>query len=316
MDLFRRAIRLFLAVLGAIAGFVVATALFYWRQMVRPPRRPLWATPRDAGLSYEDIEFPARDGLRLSGWFLPADASPGPAIILVHGWPGNRLGEAADTIMANLSGALPVDLLRFAHSLHGAGYNVLMFDLRNHGQSADGAAVTFGLQESNDLLGAIDHLKRRGDVDERRLGVVGFSMGANTLLYALPHTDSIRAAVAVQPTSPKLFSKRYAADLLGAVGTPVLVLASTLYSAFTHLSLEAIEPVIAAAGAGDTPVFYVQGKGDRWGSVSNVAHMAAQTPNAVTPLFVDSNHRYGGFLHVIDNPQVVIDFFKPYLASN
>ncbi|MDT8305765.1 MAG: alpha/beta fold hydrolase [Anaerolineae bacterium] len=316
MDLFRRAIRLFLAVLGAIAGFIVATALFYWRQMVRPPRQPLWATPRDAGLSYEDVEFPARDGLRLSGWFLPADTSPGPAIILVHGWPWNRLGEAADTMLANLSGALPVDLLRFAHSLHGAGYNVLMFDLRNHGQSADGAAVTFGLQESNDLLGAIDFLRQRHGVDQDRLGVVGFSMGANAVLYALPHTTEIRAAVAVQPTSPKLFAKRYAADLLGAAGTPVLSLATALYGAFTHLSLEAIEPVIAVAGAGETPVLYVQGKGDRWGSVSNVAHMASQTPNAVSPLFVDSNHRYGGYLHVIDNPQVAIDFFRPYLMPN
>jgi uncharacterized protein len=316
MDLFRRAIRLFLFVFGAIGGLAAATAIFFWRQMVRPPRQRLWATPQDAGLRYEDVEFPARDGLRISGWFLPAETSPGPTIVLVHGWPWNRLGEAADSLLANLSGSLPVDLLRFAHTLHGAGYNVLMFDLRNHGQSADGAGVTFGLQESNDLLGALDFLKHRDDVDQEAIGVVGFSMGANTVLYALPHTENIRAAVAVQPTSPNLYSKRYAADLLGSAGGLVLTLVRALYSVTTHLSLEAIEPVIAAAGAGDTPVLYVQGKGDNWGSVSNVAHMATQTPNAVTPLFVDSSHRHDGYRHVIDHPEVVLDFFAPYLISS
>jgi uncharacterized protein len=314
MDLFRRAIRLFLAVLVAVVGFTAATALFFLRQMVRPPRQPLWANPGDAGLSYEDVEFPARDGLRLSGWFLPVGAGPSATVIVVHGWPWNRLGEAADSLFANISGALPVDLLRFAHSLHGAGYNVLMFDLRNHGQSADGAAVTFGLQESNDLLGAIDFLAQREDVDSDRLGVVGFSVGANTVLYALPHTDALRAAVAVQPTSPRVFSVRYAADLLGPLGAPVLALASTLYNRVTHIALDAIEPVIAAAGAGDTPILFIQGTGDQWGSVSNVAHMASQTPNAASPLFVESNHRYDGYRHVVDNPQIVLDFFQPYLA--
>jgi uncharacterized protein len=314
MTLFRRAIRLFLAVVAAIAAFTAGVAVYYWRQMVRPPRQPLWANPGDIGLSYEDVEFPARDGLRLSGWFIPAGTNPGPAIILMHGWPWNRLGEAADSLMANLSGALPVDLLRLMHALHNAGYHVLAFDQRNHGQSAAGAAVTFGLQESNDLLGALDFLSHRGDVDNGQLAAVGFSMGANAILYALPHTDALRAVVAVQPTSPRVFASRYAADLLGPLAPPVLALSSALYRQATHISLEAIEPVIAAAGAGDTPVLFVQGTGDRWGSVSNVAHMASQMRNAASPLFVETNHRYGGYRHVIDNPQVVLDFLQPYLS--
>ena len=37
MDLFRRAIRLFLTVLGLVAGFTIAVALFFWRHMVHPP---------------------------------------------------------------------------------------------------------------------------------------------------------------------------------------------------------------------------------------------------------------------------------------
>jgi pimeloyl-ACP methyl ester carboxylesterase len=286
--------------------------------MTRPPRRRLWATPKDAGLAYEDVEFPARDGLRLSGWFVPAadgESAAKATIALVHGWPWNRLGEAADNFLTNVSGGLPVDLLRLAHALHEAGFNVLMFDLRNHGQSADGGAVTFGLQESNDVLGALDYLASRPDVDEARIGTVGFSMGANAILFALPHAERMRAAIAVQPTSPSLFARRYASDLLGPLGKPVLALTDLIYSQVSHLPLKAIEPLMAAAGAGNTPVLYVQGKGDRWGSVSNVAQMVEKTPNAADPLFVDTHHRFGGYRYVVQNPEVLTAFFAEHFRS-
>jgi pimeloyl-ACP methyl ester carboxylesterase len=309
MNLFRRVVRLVLVLASLLAGVIATMAAFFARQMIRPTRERLWAVPADAGLPYEDVEFPARDGLRLSGWFIPAADTPGPAVILVHGWPWNRLGSAADSLLANLSGALPVDFLRLAHALHGAGFHVLMFDLRNHGQSAEGGAVTFGLQEANDLLGALEYLAGRAEVSAAQIGVAGFSMGANTVLYALPHTERIAAAVAVQPTSPAVFADRYATDLVGPLGRPALALAQLVYEQASHLSLPAIEPVLAAAGAGDTPVLYVQGTGDRWGSVSNVAHMADQTPNAA-PLFVETHHRYGGYRYVVDNPHVIIDFLR------
>jgi len=311
VTLFRRVIRFFLTLLGIIAGLVVAMALLIARLMIRPPRQPLWATPQDAGMDYEDVEFPARDGLRLSGWFIPAKGEgERPAIVLVHGWFWNRLGEAADNLIANLSGATPVDLLRLAHRLHQADYNVLMFDLRNHGQSAASAGVTFGLQEANDVLGALDFLGGRRDVAQEKIGAVAFSMGANTLLYALPGTERIKAAVAVQPTSPVVFAPRYVRDLMGPLGKPALALAHQIYRQITRLSLGSIEPVMAAAGAGERPILYVQGKGDRWGSVSNVAHMVEKTPNAVDPLFVETHHRFGGYRYPINHPDVVLEFFE------
>lgn len=315
MKLLGRIFRLFLFLVGAIAGLLVTLAFFFVRQMIRPPRQRLWAVPADAGLDYEDVEFPARDGLRLSGWFVPAAGEgPAPTIVLIHGWPWNRLGQAADDMVSSMTGAEPVDLLRLTHALHGAGYSVLTFDLRNHGESAEGGPVTFGLQESNDLLGALDYLSERKDVDQDRIGAVGFSMGGNTVLYALPHTDRIQAAVAVQPTTPAIFAERYAKDLLGALGGPTLSVASTLYEAAGHVPLSSIDPVFVAPGIEKVPVLYVQGKGDRWGSVSNVAHMADRTPNSVPPLFVDSHHRYGGYRYVVDHPEVVVDFFREQMG--
>ena len=68
----------------------------------------------DAGLSYENVEFPARDGLRLSGWFIPR---PTPATTVMCCTHGQAAGSAnATSLLANISSALPIDLLHFAHA--------------------------------------------------------------------------------------------------------------------------------------------------------------------------------------------------------
>lgn len=312
MNLFRRVMRLILFLLGLFGGAVLVFVAFISRHLINPPRQRLWALPSDAGLNYHDVEFPARDGLRLSGWFLPVDqdaSSPRPTVILVHGWTWNRLGDSGESLLSNISGGLHVDLLRLAYELHEAGNHVLMFDLRNHGQSASGGPVTFGLQESNDLLGALDYLATRADVDQEKIGVVGFSVGANALLFTLPHTDRIAAGVAVQPTSPGIFAERYARDLLGPIGPLVLALTNFVYQQVGHLPITAIEPVMAAGAVGNTPLLYVQGTGDRWGSVSNVAQMASKRAGGRDPLFVETHHRYGGYRYPIQQPETVTSFF-------
>lgn len=318
MNLFRRTVRLITLAFGLVAGFVVAFAAYVAKQLISPTRQRLWALPSDAGLDYQEVEFPARDGLRLSGWFVPAsanDSTQQPTIVLVHGWTWNRLGDSGETFLANISGGLQVDLLRLAYSLHEGGYHVMMFDLRNHGRSASGGPVTFGLQESNDLLGALDYLATRSDVDQTRIGVIGFSIGANAMLFSLPHTERIAAGIAIQPTSPGVFAGRYARDLLGPVGGVVLALTSMAYQQAGHLPLKAIEPVMAAGGTGETPILYVQGTGDRWGSVSNVAEMATKSPSAVDPLFVETHHRYGGYRHLVQHPENALSFFAEHLAK-
>jgi pimeloyl-ACP methyl ester carboxylesterase len=203
--------------------------------------------------------------------------------------------------------------LPLAHALHRRGYQVLMFDLRNHGQSASGGPVSFGLLEANDLLGALDYLAARHDVDSDRLAAIGFSMGANAVLFALARTDRLKAAVAVQPTSPSVFGPRYAASVLGGLGRLVLPMAELLYRAAGGVRFSAVEPIFVASGAQDTPVLFVQGRGDPWGSVANVAQMAAQTPRATPPIYADSADRFDGYQVVVDHPEIAADFLAEHL---
>lgn len=315
MNLFRRVLRWFFFLLGAVAGLVTAVAAYFAQRLIKPPRQRLWATPGDLGLAYEDVNFPAKDGIRLSGWFVPAAEAgrDGAAVVLLHGWPWNRLGTLADDTFSNLEGSRPVDLLRLALQLHRDGYHVLMFDLRNHGQSAAAPPVTFGWQEANDLLGAVAYLHGRSEVNKDRIAAVGFSMGANTVLYALPQTEQIKAAVVVQPTSVDTFAGRYGSDLLGPLSLVTIPLAEAMYQAAGGLRFAALQPAFPAAGAGQTPVLYIQGEGDRWGSMADVAQMADKTPRALGPIFVEGNHRFDGYQYAIDHPELVTGFLTENL---
>lgn len=317
MKLFRRVLRLLFWILGGVLGIVTAAAAFMAQYMIRPARQRLWASPGDLDLDFEEVQFPAQDGVRLSGWFVPGKEErerDGAAIVLVHGWPWNRLGEAAENTLATLSGASPVDLLRLAFALQGEGYHVFMFDLRNHGQSAAHPPVTFGRDEANDLLGALTYLAGRSDVDRERIGVIGFSMGGNTLLYTAPQTDLIAAGIAVQPTTPAVFARRFANYLLGPLGGLAQPLAEFFYQMAGGSSLSAYQPAFAAAGAGKTPLLYVQGKGDEWGSTEDVAQMAAATPQVETVELVDTTHRFGGYQYLVDNPKRAVAFFEKHIG--
>ncbi len=314
MAKFRRVIQFLFLLFGVLAGMITALSFYMARFMINPGRKRLWTTPKSSGMSYEEIQFPARDGLRLSGWFIPAanrgSGVPSGALIMVHGWPWNRLGTLAENALSDFPGSSPVNLLDLAQGLHQLNFDVLMFDLRNHGRSASDMPVTFGMNEANDLLGAIDYLEGREDVAADKIGVVGFSMGANTLIYTLPQTNAVKAAVAVQPTSPVVFANRTMKQIIGPLAKPVLLLSELLYRLSGGIQLSAVEPVFTAAGCGPTKVLYIQGSGDRWGSLENVAEMVANTPNAVEPIFIETNGRFEGYQFAISSPNIIGGFFR------
>ena len=73
--------------------------------------------------------------------------------------------------------------------LYEMGYNTLLIDLRNHGDSdvyEVNPYVSFGYYEHRDVLGALDYLKERFSFLRRTnsVGLYGSSMGAGTVLIA------------------------------------------------------------------------------------------------------------------------------------
>jgi pimeloyl-ACP methyl ester carboxylesterase len=136
-----------------------------------PPARP-----------YEEFRFPAReDGVGLAAWFLPAEDSR-RAIVLVHGRDASRRK------------AISGNFVKLAETLNDAGYAVLLFDLRGHGESEGGNRYTFGVKERRDVLGAVDWLLERG-FEPGKIGVLGISMGGASAVAAAAQEPAIGALV-------------------------------------------------------------------------------------------------------------------------
>ncbi|MBN1220466.1 MAG: alpha/beta hydrolase [Anaerolineae bacterium] len=105
-------------VLGFIlyAGLVVFLFLIQGR-LVYFPIRHLTATPADIGLTYEPMWLETGDGIKLSGWFVPAEPARG-TVLFFHGNAGN-ISHRLDSITI----------------FHGLGLSVLIIDYRGYGQS-------------------------------------------------------------------------------------------------------------------------------------------------------------------------------------
>jgi dipeptidyl aminopeptidase/acylaminoacyl peptidase len=168
-----------LALVVAIAGVILGISAYAASSLTQFERVPIQKTPSDYGLEYSDISFFSRDGLLLRGWWL-GTSMDSPVIVLVHGSERNR-SEPAEK------------MLGIAKELVSHDYNVLMFDMRAHGES-EGEHISAGYYERNDLLGAIDYIRQRGT--ESKIGVLGFSMGAATSLMATAECEEINAVVA------------------------------------------------------------------------------------------------------------------------
>ncbi len=200
-----------------IIGLLAGCGMERW--FIFFPEKPLEATPRNVGLSFEDLYISASDGTRINGWYVP---SPGAKMTLLwfHGNAGN-MGHR-------------VDQLRDLH--RELGVNVLMIDYRGYGRS-EGRVTEEGTYQ--DALAAYDYLVKRAALDPLRIVAYGQSLGSavavdlavnrrlSGLILEAPFT-SIRAMAAFHyPWLPfgGLLSTRYdSLGRIGKVGVPLLIL--------------------------------------------------------------------------------------------
>lgn len=159
----------FLVVSGS---FFLVLSLWGFYISIRPPKILSSLTPGDLQLDYKNVKFETIDGLTLSGWFIPHEATK-KVVILLHGYPADK------------GNILPA--LSFLHK----NFNLFLFDFRYLGQS-EGRYSTVGANEVKDLLAAIGFLKRKG-LEE--VGVWGFSMGGAVALMGVKESSAIKAVV-------------------------------------------------------------------------------------------------------------------------
>lgn len=229
----------FLVIVLALAavGLVVGVSWMQVGAFVHPHRQFPVETPRDTGLSCQDVSFAASDGLVLRGWYLPS--GNGAAIIVGHGIGGYRELGPAEVLARH-------------------GYGVLTFDWRAHGES-DGELCTFGYYEVCDVEGALAWLQAQPEVDPGRIGMLGQSMGAVTAVRAAAAIPDIQAVVVDSPY-PSL--DEAVANIWRGTGFPAFPFVP-LQIAFgewrTGLDLVDMRPLDDAAAISPRPILILAG---------------------------------------------------------
>jgi pimeloyl-ACP methyl ester carboxylesterase len=185
------------------------------------------------------------DGIRIAGWYIPAAAGIGPAgptVVLVHG-----------------SGRNKSEMLAWASVLHET-YNLVAFDLRNHGQSS-GHQTTQGVLEQLDMKAVLDWLAATKKPEQ--LGVLGLSLGAAAAVNEATTDDRVDALVLGSMHATLANAAEARLDKAGypfsVAGAWAIMLGGLIR---TGQDMSAVDPVQAVARLGARPALILSGGKD------------------------------------------------------
>ena len=216
--------------------------------LARPHIDPLYSDPGKAlGLPFENVTFLSRNkSSRLEGWYIPGNS--GKTVIFSHGYGGNRE-------------ELWVPLYRLAYELHQLNYNVLLFDYGYvHPQSK--RIVTAGVQESQELLGAVDFSQSKG---AQQTFIWGFSMGAGTALQAALQSKDTEIAGMILDSTFLLTPDTLYHNMKQVVNVPKfpsLPLVKLFFPLLNGISLKQIPYTNVMSAAYTMPIFFIHGDAD------------------------------------------------------
>jgi pimeloyl-ACP methyl ester carboxylesterase len=185
------------------------------------------------------------DGVRIAGWYIPADNGGGataPTVVVIHGFKANKSG-----------------ILKYTIGLH-EDFNLVVYDARNTGRST-GTQTTGGVLEQNDLRAVLDWLERTKGPE--RVGVLANSLGAVTAL-AEARDDERVDALALDSMHTRIsyqLEARVDAEYFAYFGTTWAIVSGTWLRTGTDLaSIDAedtieeygLRPLLLTHGTADT----------------------------------------------------------------
>ena len=287
-----------------------------------PRRSPVLHSPSEHGLDYEDVSFLARDGVPLEGWFIPA---PGSRKLIIANHPVGFSRSGIPTHLQPWHGdwaasgnGFEVDLVPDYKILHDAGYNVLAYDLRNHGLSsaANGGVVTHGFTESRDVVGSLQYARKRSDTSDMTIGLFSRCMGGVSTFAAMTRYpgmfDGVRCLVLPQPVTPRyIVERRLALIRLGARLDDF----DTLLRLRTGVGLDRRIPREWAKNV-RVPTFLYQVRGDVLTDPSDVQTMYDHIPMADKKLqwIEGTTARWDGYLEFQRRPEPMIEWFDQHMS--
>ena len=305
---------------------IVAVVILYFSlcyyvagTIIHLARQPVPKTPKDYGLDYEVVSFAAEDGVKLSGWLIPGNSDKLVVQTHVGGLTkyGSTLQFKGPTRLYNQE----IEFMKMARHLHDAGYGVLTFDFRNHGESdpsPNRGIAGVGLEEYKDIVAAMNFIGAREDLQDKKVGFVSICMGANSTIIAMSkQPDSFRdvkCLFAIQPISMEVFIRTYTKRLFTPLGAKlILPLVKRMVVWRGGYPIEAESPKDYVKDL-KVPTLYVQARNDPWTELSDIEGFFRDTPEPKEFFWIENTkHRFESYAYFGDHPAKLLEWLKKWM---
>jgi len=173
----------FKRVLGVMAAGVAAATLLVFAagELLSHPALHSVGQPPALLKGAQTLNLASAGQSPLGAWLVPGQTGQG-VVLLLHGVRADRLA-----------------MVERAKFLNQSGYTVLLMDLPAHGESP-AEHITFGQQEALGVRTALSFLSQH--FPHERLGVIGVSLGAASLVLA--HPDPAPDALVLESMFPSI----------------------------------------------------------------------------------------------------------------
>ena len=233
-------------VLGLAFIIVMAVAFYACSETTSIPYLAVPYTPKDFDLAYEDVHFQSHDGLKLTGWFLPAPSPSEKTIIIQHGLGSNAGDMLLNTLCLARTGL----------------WNLFYYNFRGHADS-EGHLTSLGPLELKDLESAMAFIKEAKPEATRRLAIYGHSLGGAVAIVGAARHSELEAVAAESPfTSTRRTVVRFAKVFYGVPEIPFIIVAFWLIRLRLGVSLLTFMPIEEIANISPRPFFLIHAERD------------------------------------------------------
>ncbi|WED23233.1 lysophospholipase [Vibrio sp. JC009] len=287
------------------------------KMIAQVPRTPILRRPDEYGMDYEDVSFPASDGIVLEGWYIPAKEKSDKIVICNHFSPGNRYGYAGHIKPWHKAGGFEVNFLPKYKALHEAGYNILAYDLRNHGFSAPAQNGAYNPKffEYKDVIGSLNYVRSRKETKDMEIHLHSMCLGGNATLVAMrkqPEVfEGVKSMMLIQPISGDALVRRLCKNMrMTKRGYKVF---EEKYREIWGFSISDSSPILDAPFV-KVPTFVAQVKDDSFTYSDDVQKIYEAIPVTGKELFwiEGTTQRFRGYTYFSENPEQMLDWYNKH----
>lgn len=281
--------------------------------MIKPGKSPVFETPSQYNLDFEDVTFKTSDNVSLSAWLIKGDTDK----VIIQSHFGVQCCRSGYTVegkgfMSKALWSTDISFLKQAKYLNEAGYTVLMYDMRNHGNSEQTGWVTWGSDERKDIVAAIKYISEHKSYADASINLLSICMGqaATTFAFGLEEEmksfKNLKSMISVQPLTYDYFVK--------AMGLPnFMINATNKYNKKkrnTDLTGDSFLPYVKDISI---PTLVIQNQNDPMTNMDMVKRYYNDLTTEKEMLWLDLEKKRGAaYAWLGDNPEKILSWFNKY----